>query len=68
MTTEELRTKLDQALARENVFRRLGMVVRTTHRGNIHAVAFIGTADWIEDGHAYNERSDTIMKFPIDSY
>jgi len=66
---DESKAKLDQSLARDNVFRRLGTLVRTTSpEGTIQAVASTGTADWIEDGQAYIESSDTITQFPVNSY
>jgi len=69
LTPEEFRAKLDQSLARDNVFRRLGTVIRTTSpEGTIQTVASTGTADWIADGQAYNESSDTITQFPVYSY
>jgi len=66
---DEFKTKLDRALAKDNVFRRLGTVVRTTlPDGKILAVTSTGTAEWIAEGAAIPESSDTITQFPIYSY
>lgn len=66
---DEFRTQLDRSLARDNVFRRLGTVVRTTSPdGKIQAVISTGTAEWIAEGAAIPESLDTITQFPINSY
>lgn len=56
-------------LARDNVFRRLSTVVRTTApEGNILAVVSTGTAEWLGEGAAFPESSDSITQFLIHSY
>lgn len=47
---EEFKGRFDKALAKDNVFRRLAIVVNTTSGdGTIHAVASTGTAEWIAE-------------------
>lgn len=53
LTPEEFKAKFDQALAKDNVFRRLATVVNTTSPdGTIQAVTSTGTADWVAEGAA----------------
>ena len=69
LTPEEFKAKFDKALAKDNVFRRLATVVNTTSpEGTIQAVTSTGTADWVAEGTAIPESSDTILPFPVYSY
>lgn len=69
LTPEEFKAKFDKALAKDNVFRRLATVVNTTSpEGTILAVASTGTADWVPEGVAIPESSDTILPFPVYSH
>lgn len=66
---DKFKGQFDKALAKDNVFRRLATVVRTTSSdGKIQAVASTGTADWIAEGEPITESSDTITQFPVYSY
>ena len=66
---EEFKAKFDQALAKDNVFRRLATVVNTTSPdGTIQAVTSTGAADWVAEGAAIPESSDTILPFQVYSY
>jgi len=69
LTPEEFKAKFDKALAKDNVFRRLATVVNTTSPdGTIQAVTSTGTADWVAEGAAIPESSDTILPFHVYSY
>lgn len=66
---DDFKERLDKALAKDNVFRRLATVVRTTSpEGNIQAVASTGTAEWVDEGAAFTESSDTLTQLNIYSY
>jgi HK97 family phage major capsid protein len=57
------------ALEKENVFRRIGTVVRTTSpEGKIHAATSTGKAEWVGEAVAIPESSDTINQFIVNSY
>lgn len=69
MAPDEFKAKFDQALAKDNVFRRLATVVNTTSPdGTIQAVTSTGSADWVAEGAAIPESSDTILPFQVYSY
>ena len=69
LTPEEFKSKFDKALAKDNVFRRLATVVNTTSPdGTIQAVTSTGAADWVAEGAAIPESSDTILPFQVYSY
>ena len=69
LTPEEFKAKFDKALAKDNVFRRLATVVNTTSPdGTIQAVTSTGAADWVAEGAAIPESSDTILPFQVYSY
>lgn len=57
------------ALEKENVFRRIGTVVKTTStEEKIQAATSTGTAEWVSEGTAIPESSDTLNQFNIKSY
>ena len=69
LTPDEFKAKFDKALAKDNVFRRLATVDNTTSPdGTIQAVTSTGTADWVAEGAAIPESSDTILPFHVYSY
>ena len=69
LAPEEFKAKFDKALAKDNVFRRLATVVNTTSpEGTIQAVTSTGTADWVAEGAAIPESSDTILPFSVYSH
>lgn len=68
-TPEEFNGKFDKTLAKENVFRRLGTMINTdSPEGTIQAIASIGTADWVGEGAAIPESSDSVVPVPVHSY
>ncbi|AQS52543.1 hypothetical protein BW727_100133 [Jeotgalibaca dankookensis] len=57
------------ALEKENVFRRIGTVVKTTSpEGKIFASTSTGKAEWLSEGVAIPESNDTINQFTLNSY
>jgi HK97 family phage major capsid protein len=69
ITPFEFRETLNQALAKENLFRRFATVIRFTEAsGIIQAVTSTGTAEWVADGDPIPVSDDTFAQFPIKSY
>lgn len=69
LTPEDFKSKFDQALTKDNVFRRLGTVANTTSPdATIFATTSTGTAAWIADGASIPESSDAILPFKVYSY
>lgn len=69
LTPEDFKSKFDQALTKDNVFRRLGTVVNTTSPdATIFATTSTGTAAWIAEGASIPESSDAILPFKVYSY
>ncbi|MDD4592932.1 MAG: phage major capsid protein [Parabacteroides sp.] len=65
----EFREALNQALAKENLFRRLSTVISLTEAsGTIQATTSSGTAEWVADGDPIPVSDDTFAQFPIKSY
>lgn len=57
------------ALEKENLFRRIATVVKTTSpEGKIIASASTGAADWVGESVAIPESNDTISQFTLHSY
>ena len=57
------------ALEKENVFRRIGTVLKTTSpEGKIFASTSTGKAEWLGEGVAFSESNDTINQFTLNSY
>lgn len=57
------------ALEKENLFRRIATVVKTTStEGKIHAVTSTGTAAWVGENIAIPESADTVTQFALESY
>lgn len=57
------------ALEKENLFRRIATVVKTTStEGKIHAVTSTGTAAWVGENIAIPEGADTVTQFALESY
>ncbi|QGG47402.1 phage major capsid protein [Heliorestis convoluta] len=57
------------ALEKENLFRRIGTVIKTTSpEGKIHAATSTGKAEWVGEAVAIPESSDTISQFTVDSH
>ncbi len=69
LTPEDFKSKFDQALTKDNVFRRLGTVANTTSPdATIFATTSTGTAAWIAEGASIPESSDAILPFKVYSY
>ena len=69
ITPFEFRETLNQALAKENLFRRFATTISLTEAGGtIQAVTSTSTADWVADGDPIPESDDTFAQFPIKSY
>ncbi len=69
LTPEDFKSKFDQALTKDNVFRRLGTVANTTlPDATIFATTSTGTAAWIAEGASIPESSDAILPFKVYSY
>ena len=65
----EFLTGYTPALEKENVFRRIGTVVKTTSpEGKIFASTSTGKAEWLSEGVAIPESNDTINQFTLNSY
>lgn len=57
------------ALEKENLFRRIATVVKTTStEGKIQAVTSTGTAAWVGENIAIPESADTVTQFALESY
>ena len=66
---EEFRGKFKSALENDNLFRRLATVIQApTVDGTIQAVTSTGSADWVAEGTAFPESSDTFTQFPVKSH
>jgi HK97 family phage major capsid protein len=65
----ESKQKLDAAIAKENLFRRLGTIVNlSVSDGVIQAISSTGEAKIVGDGEAFPESLDTFTEFPVKSF
>lgn len=61
--------KFEDSLKKENLFRRLATIVRTSSAsGKLLAVASTGTAAWVPENVAIPENADDFIPFPLFSY
>lgn len=66
---DEFIDRYTTALEKENLFRRIATVVKTTStEGKIHAVTSTGTAAWVGENIAIPESADTVTQFALESY
>lgn len=66
---EESRQQFIDAIAKENLFRRLATVVNlSTNDGVIQAISSTGEAELVEDSKAFPESADTFTQFPVKSF
>lgn len=69
ITPDEFSEKFSKSLAENNVFRRLGRVIRTTASDmKVNAVVTTGNAEWVQDGMDIPDCTDTFTNFGISSY
>src|SRR5690625_4103402 len=61
--------QVNETIKDENIFRKLGTVVRTEGPdGVIHAVTSTGEAEIVAEGESLSESNDTIQAFKINSF
>lgn len=69
ITPDGFREKVNDVLAKDNLFRRYATVINATSPdGTIQAVASTGAAAWTADGVAIPESADTFTQFNVKSY
>lgn len=65
----EFQMDFGNALAKENLFRRLSTVIRlSSPEGTFQAVASTGSAAWTPESVAFSESADTFTQFPVTSF
>jgi HK97 family phage major capsid protein len=66
---EESRSKLEAAIAKENLFRRLATLVKlSVSDGIIQAISSTGESELLEESEAFPESGDTFTQIPVKSY
>ncbi len=66
---EEADNRYNEALNKENLFRRLATVIQTpTLDSTVHAISATAVADWIPEGSAISEDNDGFSQYDFEAY